>query len=295
MAGDRIVVFGDVIDDIVVVPDGPIRIDTDTPASIVNRAGGSAANMAAWAGFAGAKVDFVGLVGQADVERHSAALAAAGVTPHLTAHATLPTGTIIVLVDGQNRSMLTDRGANVELGPDDVPDALLDAAAIIHFSGYSIFSGRDPEEFRRLFARARARGVQVSVDPGSAGFLSDFGTAAFLQLIDGASIFMPNLDEGRILTGLHDAEEIAVTLGQRFDLVAVTLGTAGVTVASRGADCFHVQAVEQHIVDPTGAGDAFSAGFLESWLRLHDPNQAAKAGVDLAARAVSMTGGRPAC
>jgi sugar/nucleoside kinase (ribokinase family) len=294
MAGDRIVVFGDVIDDIVVVPNGPIRVDTDTPSSIVNRAGGSAANMAAWAGFAGAQVDFVGLVGQGDVERHSAALAVVGVTPHLAAHPTLPTGAIIVLVDGQNRSMLTDRGANVALGPDDVPDELLDSAAIIHFSGYSIFSGRDPEEFRRLFERARSRGVQVSVDPGSAGFLNDFGTAEFLRVIEGASIFLPNLEEGRVLTGLHDAREIAAALGRRFDLVAVTLGTAGVTVASRGKDCFHVHAVEQCIVDPTGAGDAFSAGFLESWLRLHDPHRAADAGVSLAARAVSMTGGRPA-
>lgn len=293
MAGGRIVVFGDVIDDIVVVPSGPIRVDTDTPSSIRHRPGGSAANTAAWLGFAGAPVDFVGLVGEGDVDRHSAELAAVGVTPHLTAHPTLPTGAIVVLVDGQNRSMLTERGANAELGPDDVTDALLDSAAIVHFSGYSIFASRDLDGFRRLLGRTRSRGIQVSVDPGSAGFLDDFGVDRFLELIDGASILLPNLEEGRVLTGLHDPEAIAVALGTRFDLVAVTLGSAGVVVVSEGAACIHTLAVEHRIVDPTGAGDAFSAGFLESWLRLRDPQRAAAAGVTLAAQAVSITGGRP--
>jgi len=55
--GTRIVVFGDVIDDIVVVPSGPIRPDTDTPSSIRNSPGGSAANAASWLGSAGAQVD----------------------------------------------------------------------------------------------------------------------------------------------------------------------------------------------------------------------------------------------
>jgi len=47
-AAERILVFGDVIDDIIVVPSGPIRVDTDTPSAIRSRAGGSAANTAAW-------------------------------------------------------------------------------------------------------------------------------------------------------------------------------------------------------------------------------------------------------
>src|SRR5690554_3490156 len=108
----RIVVFGDVIDDIVVVPNGPIRDDTDTPSRISHRAGGSAANVASWLGRQGAGVDFVGRVAASDVPRHEEVLAGFGVTPHLVADEELPTGTIVVLVDGDSRSMLTDRGAN---------------------------------------------------------------------------------------------------------------------------------------------------------------------------------------
>lgn len=294
MAGRRVVVFGDVIDDIVVVPRGPIRVDTDTPSSIRHRPGGSAANAAAWLASAGAEVDFVGLVGKGDVERHSAELAGMGVTPHLSAHPTLPTGAIVVLVDGQNRTMLTERGANAELGPDDVPDALLDQAALVHFSGYSIFASRDLESFRRLIQRASARGVEVSVDPGSVGFLEDFGAERFLDLIAGAAIFLPNLDEGRILTGLHDPEEIATALGEHFPVVALTLGETGVVVAVRGQKCVYRKASRVEILDSTGAGDAFSAGFLASWLRTRDPQASADAGVALAARAVATVGGRPA-
>jgi len=293
VAGRRVVVFGDVIDDIVVVPRGPIRVDTDTPSSIRHRSGGSAANAAAWLASAGAEVDFVGLVGKGDVERHSADLASAGVTPHLAAHPTLPTGAIVVLVDGQNRTMLTERGANAELGPDDVPDALLDSAALVHFSGYSIFASRDLDAFTRLIQRAGARGVEVSVDPGSAGFLEDFGVERFLDVIDGASILLPNLDEGRILTGLDDPEEIATTLGKRFPLVALTLGETGVMVANRGTECSYRRANKVEILDSTGAGDAFSAGFLEAWLRTRDVEAAADAGIALAARAVATVGGRP--
>lgn len=293
MSGRRIVVFGDVIDDIVVVPREPIRVDTDTPSSIRHRPGGSAANLAAWLGSVGAAVDFVGLVGEGDVERHAAALAGVGVTPHLTAHPTLPTGAIVVLVDGQNRTMLTERGANAELGPDDVTDELLDSAALVHFSGYSIFASRDLDSFRRLIERAGSRGVDVSVDPGSVGFLADFGPTRFLDLVAGAAIVLPNLDEGRILTGLHDPEEVATALCERFEVAALTLGETGVMVATRGNACSYTRAGAVATVDPTGAGDAFSAGFLESWLRTRDPQLSADAGVALAARAVSTIGGRP--
>ena len=62
-----------VIDDIVVVPSGPIRGDTDTPSSIRHRAGGSAANVASWLGRLNAGVDFVGRVAASDVGRHGPA------------------------------------------------------------------------------------------------------------------------------------------------------------------------------------------------------------------------------
>ncbi|MEX1078220.1 MAG: PfkB family carbohydrate kinase [Homoserinimonas sp.] len=289
----RIVVFGDVIDDIVVVPNGPIRGDTDTPSSIRHRAGGSAANVASWLGRQGVGVDFVGRVAASDVARHSENLAGFGVTARLSADDDLPTGTIVVIVDGDSRSMLTERGANDHLSADQVSDDLLDGATLVHFAGYSIYHGENQDTISHLFERAASRGVAVSVDPASAGSLVDFGVERFLALITGASVLLPNLDEGKVLTGLDDPPAVADALAQRFPLVALTMGDGGVIVAERGKVQVRVDAVRTARVDPTGAGDAFSAGFLAEWVRTSDAVAAARAGVAVAAEAVTIVGGRP--
>jgi sugar/nucleoside kinase (ribokinase family) len=289
----RIVVFGDVVDDVVVVPSGPIREDTDTPSSIRNRAGGSAANAAAWMASLGASVDFVGVVGHDDVARHSGLLARSGVRPHLTGDPSLPTGAIIVIVDGERRTMLTEKGANQRMTPAAVTDRLLAGAAVLHFTGYSVFSQQSQADLHNLIVRATALGVRISVDPASAGFIADFGIENFLDAVAGAHLFFPNLEEGRILTGLDDPLDIVERLGERFDIVALTLDTAGVIVVERGMPTTTVSAIAVPIVDPTGAGDAFAAGFLTAWVSGVGAMAAASAGARAGALAVSTIGGRP--
>ncbi len=284
--------FGDVFDDVVVVPSHPIRPDTDTISSIRTRAGGSAANAATWLASLGASVDFVGMVGAGDSTRHAAQLP--GVTAHLIEHPTLPTGTIVVIVEGETRTMLTEIGANAALTADEVTDGLLDAAALIHFTGYSLFgSPYRAAAIARLFERARGRGVLVSVDPGSSGFITDFGPERFLDAIDGAAFLFPNLDEGRLLTGLDDPLAIALSLAQRFETVALTLDAEGVIVAQRGIGVERIASVPATIVDPTGAGDAFAAGFLAEWVRSGDAVAAARAGAVAGSWAVTTIGARP--
>jgi sugar/nucleoside kinase (ribokinase family) len=287
---ERIVCFGDVIDDIVAVPEGVIRDDTDTPASIRMMPGGSAANTAAWLGSLGADVDFVGIVSAPDVPRHSHALP--GVTAHLAGHPTLPTGTIVVVVQGQSRTMLTQRGANHALDPADVTPALLAEAAVVHLTGHVLLNDAGADGISRLIARARAAGVAVSVDPGSAGFIADYGVDAFRAAIAGASSLLPSLEEGSLLTGLAAPEAIAAKLAESFDVVALTLGMEGVIVAF-GEVVEKIVATHARVVDPTGAGDAFAAGFLAEWARAGDPIAAAMAGVLVGARAVETMGGRP--
>jgi sugar/nucleoside kinase (ribokinase family) len=290
--GARVVVFGDVIDDVIATPSGAIRPDTDTPATIERRGGGSAANTATWLASLGTNVDFVGRVGVMDLDRHTRVLREAGVRPMLAGDHTLPTGTIVILVDGDKRSMLTERGANAALDPDSVSDSILDGAAALHFTGYSLFGKPEMTGFTRLIKRARSRGVHVSVDAGSAGFMADFGAKRFLGAIAGADLLFPSLDEGRELTGLDDPSAIAQKLAKSFPVVALTLGSAGVIVASK-TDFVVVDVVPAATVDPTGAGDAFCAGFLAEWIRSRDPRGAAEAGAKLAARAIGIVGGRP--
>jgi sugar/nucleoside kinase (ribokinase family) len=293
MPDRRVVVVGDVIDDVVAVPLGPVRTDTDTPSSIRFTAGGSAANTATWLGVLGASVDFVGLVGHGDSERHAARLAAAGVTPFIATHPTLPTGTIVVIVNGEHRTMYTERGANAALDPESVTDELLASARVLHLTGYSLFGAADAEPFARLIRRARAAGVQVSIDPGSAGFIADYGIDRFLDDIAGADLVFPNLEEGRVLTGLDEPHAIVAALRERFEVVALTLDAGGVIVAAPGVVPILVEAVVTKIVDPTGAGDAFSAGFIAEWTESGDPILAATAGTRVAARAIASIGARP--
>ncbi|HEX4443377.1 MAG TPA: carbohydrate kinase family protein [Galbitalea sp.] len=288
----RVVVFGDVIDDVIVTPTGAIRPDTDTPAGIERRGGGSAANTATWLASIGVPVDFVGRVGVLDLERHSRVLREAGVRPMLAADHVLPTGTIVILVDGQSRSMLTERGANAVVDPESVSDAILDGASALHFTGYSLFDRAESVGFSRLIKRAHARGVHVSVDAASAGFLVDFGPKRFLDAIAGADLLFPNLDEGRVLTELEDPIAIAEKLARKFPLVALTMGPAGIIVATKGGS-MAIDVVPAKTVDPTGAGDAFCAGFLSEWIVSRDARAAAEAGSKLAGQAVAVIGGRP--
>jgi len=271
----RVLVVGDVIDDVIVVPHGPIRPDTDTVSDIRSTPGGSAGNTASWLGHLGVAVEFVGMVAQADVARHSAVFEQYGVVPRLQGHPTLPTGAIVVLVEGERRAMLTERGANDALDYDSID---VTGFAALHLTGYSLFKRADAAPVTALIQRARAAGLQVSVDPGSAGFLLDYGVQRFLEAIAGATILVPNRDEAAVL-GTH----------LDFPIVAVTMDREGVLVNG-----ILVEPVATAVVDPTGAGDAFTAGFLASLLDGHDASTAAAAGARLASVAVSAMGARPA-
>jgi sugar/nucleoside kinase (ribokinase family) len=250
------------------------------------RAGGSPANTAAWLGSLGVATDFVGIVGVGDALRHSDLLV--GVDAHLVEHPTLHTGTIVVLVSGQGRSMLTQRGANAALNSDDVTDDLLSRASVLHLTGHALLNDSGLAGFSGLIKRAAAKGVTVSVSPGSAGFIADYGVREFRAAIAGASILFPSLEEGRLLTGLSEPAAIVDDLGRDGQLVVLTLGADGVFVAGE-----LVPATVAEIVDPTGAGDAFCAGFLADWIRTADPVASALAGTEVAARAVGVVGGRP--
>jgi hypothetical protein len=177
-----IVVVGDVIDDIIVRPLREIRVDTDTPALIERSAGGSSANTAAWLGSIGADVHFFGRLGAPDVVRHTAELERFGVVTHLEGDTERPTGTIVIIVEGENRTMLTDRGANVIFDLDTVPDDLIAIADFLHFTGHTIIDEPKREAVVRLIGRAKAHGATMSVDPASAGFITDFGVAEFMHL-----------------------------------------------------------------------------------------------------------------
>jgi len=135
----RVLVVGDVIDDILATISLPLRHNTDTPARITRSSGGSAANTAVWLAHQGIGVDFVGRVGEADTQRFLEEFEGAGVQAHLSADSDNPTGTIVIVVEAESRTMLTDRGANTQLDFGGIDPALLDDSSWVHLTGYSMF------------------------------------------------------------------------------------------------------------------------------------------------------------
>ena len=201
----RVVVCGDVINDVLVKPLDGVTPDSDTRAAISARPGGSAANQAAWMAHLGADVVFAGRAGARDAAYHRRELARAGVRPRLAADHGAETGSIVIMVapDG-GRTMFTDRGANLRLRRADVPARLLDGAAALHLTGYTFCEPPLLEVALWLLGQARARGLAVTIDPGSAAFLARMGPAAFLRWTEGAAICFPNRDEAAVLTGEPD-------------------------------------------------------------------------------------------
>ncbi|MGW8327387.1 carbohydrate kinase family protein [Streptomyces sp. NPDC055897] len=295
-AGGGLLVVGDVVTDVVARHRGPLAPATDTPADIRTVPGGAGANAACWAARSGCPdVRLLARVGQDAAGWHDLRLRRSGVRPLLIPDADASTATVISLVDTATaeRTFLTDSGAVHRMNPADWSPALLDCVAHLHLSGYLLFA--EPCRQLAVLAResARAAGVTVSLDPASTGFIGTLGVEEFLALAEGTDVLLPNADEASFLTGLPEPADAAVKLSRRFPLVAVTLGAAGALVAVAGEVVARVAAPEARALDSTGAGDAFTGGFLAARLRGATPAAAAEAGCRAGALAVGVVGGRP--
>lgn len=271
-----------------------IEYASDTPADISIQPGGSAATTAAWMASRGHPTTFVGCVGDdAFGSEVGDALRSAGVDVRLGVFDNRPTGTCIVIVDAsRERTMFPDKGAN----------DLLDAAAVdavhlmpgehVHLSGYVLLNPYARDAGVAILKAARAARATTSLDPASAGPLRECRELV-LGLLPMIDLVIANEDEATVLTGAADA-------GAALDLLARLVPTAVVKRGSRGvlarAESGSVDqpAPATAVVDTTGAGDAFAAGFLVQWLAGSTLDEAVRAGQVLAAVAVGRVGAGPA-
>ncbi|GAA4817004.1 carbohydrate kinase family protein [Streptomyces ziwulingensis] len=295
--GGALLVIGDVVTDIVARHSGPLAAGTDTAASIRRLPGGAGANVACWAAHRGcADVRLLGRVGTDAAAWHERELVASGVRPLLVVDEEAPTGTVICLVDSgasAERTFLTDSGASLRLAPADWSDALLDGVGRLHLSGYLLFSASSRALALTALRSARARGVPVSLDPASAGFLTEWGTDRFLDLVAGVEVLLPSRAEACLLTGRPDAGDAAAELSRRVPLVVAKLGADGAVVARGGTVRARIPAVPTAPRDTTGAGDAFTGAFLTALLAGAGAREAAEEGCRAGALAVGRVGARP--
>lgn len=294
MADTRVLVVGDTITDIIVMPEGPMVRGSDRRAKIRSKPGGSAANHAVWLGRLGIDVTFVSRVAAAELEATVAYFSSRGVKARLSGDPTLPSGVLISIVDSDGeRSFLTDRGANLTLSAADLPFSLLDGIKLLVVSGYCFFTEGPRAAVTALMKEARARQIATAVDPASVGFLREVGPESFLKWTQGTGTIFANLDEALELTGSVDLNLQMQTLGRFYDRVVIKRGAAGAGVGGRKGVLLTMPAPLSDVVDTTGAGDAFAAAFLAAELKGSPLDACLKAGIAAGTEAVGTVGGQP--
>jgi ribokinase len=284
----RIVVVGDLVTDVLAILDDALASDSDTRAQIQMTGGGQAANTAAWLAWQQVPVTLVAAAGDDEVGRARVAeLAAGGVQCAIRHDPQAPTGSVVVLVGGTERTMVSDRGANLRLRPRDVDCALAAApdAVHLHLSGYTLLDDESRPAGLHALRAARERGLTTSVDAASARPLRQVGPAAFLDWVRGVDLLLANRDEAAVLDGAGLTGTAKCTV--------VKLGAEGAKWTGPDHETATVSTDPIPVADPTGAGDAFAAGLLAAWLGGADPASALRAGARLGAIAVRAPGGRP--
>ncbi|NNM73681.1 adenosine kinase [Enterovirga aerilata] len=265
------------------------------PATIVS--GGSAANTAVGAASLGAKVGFVGKVRDDELGRlFTHDLNAVGVkfgTPPATEGPATARSFILVTPDGE-RTMNTYLGACQRLGPNDLDEATLRSARIVYLEGYLWDPADAKEAFRTAVRIAHAAGNKVALTLSDA-FCVDRYREEFRGLVrDGSvDILFANIHELKSLYETADERDAVSALTADGVLGVVTRSAEGALLVSRdGIEAVPASPVER-VVDTTGAGDLFAAGFLAGLVRGLSSRDCARLGGIAAAEVISHIGARP--
>ena len=192
-----------------------------------------------------------------------------------------PQLTVVMVKDG-DRAFLSRRAGHAR--PASFEAALSwPAAAHLHIAEYATL-----HEMSDAISAAKARGLTVSLDPSWDDTL--IGDPLFFERTAGTDLFLPNLEEARALTGQHEPEAALVQLHRHFPIVALKNGGQGALLAMEG-HTLSLPAPPVEVIDTTGAGDAFNAGFLHAWLSGATPHDCLAAAITAGTRSVQSPGG----
>jgi sugar/nucleoside kinase (ribokinase family) len=187
--------------------------------------------------------------------------------------------TMIIPVRGEDRRYIHAPGANNELAPEDVSRGLAVRCRALYLGGFLLQPLLDPESVGGLFASARTRGTLTALDvivPAGSGpnegrspgrTLTPDPERRLGPVLPHTDLFLPNRDEAAALTGSADPyRQAEVFAGMGAGTMAVTMGAEGAVLCSSGR-AWHAPAYPVQVVDPSGAGDAFDAGFIWGMLQ----------------------------
>jgi ribokinase len=291
-------VLGDFAWDVLIRTNTELLRGGDTFGEVMLMPGGSAANVAVWAVRCGLPSHFVGKIGRDRMGQLAIDnLETEGVSFDLLESDANLTGSVAVFVDHTGeRSMVSGHGADFYLLPSEVPRAVIAASNHLHLTAWSFFTD-PPRSAARAAARiARESGATLSFDPGSFQMIEEMGVDHFLSVTQdlGIDVFLPNKEEGAVLTGCKEPDDIARELQVLYPgaLVILKLDADGALVWQDGVG-HHVPPATDKLVDATGAGDSFAGAFLARYLRGVPAADAARFATQVSAWVIEHLGARP--
>lgn len=292
----RVLCIGDVMLDVItkiaVMPD-KINYGSDTPSKISTHGGGAAGNVASWLTRTDARATIVGHVG--DDAAGSALMSefdALGVHHENLMVDKGSSGVVVVLVDPSGeRTMFPDNGANSGLKIGDLPE--LDGYNAVYLSGYSPLDPLSRPGVLAMVAKIKAAGLPIFFDPASVGGMMEVSldeVKSWIRLMD---VILLNEEEAIYLTGETDPEKALEALLLDCETVVIKRGSQGAIGKTRGSILVSVPATSTEVVDTTGAGDSFAAGFIAHYATTKNMQHGLEAGAAVAARCVAIVGARP--
>ena len=292
----NVLCIGDVMLDVIArinVSPQKINFGSDTASRISTSSGGAAGNVAAWLTRTDARSTIVSHVG--DDPAGAAIVAefdALGVSHGDLVIPGETSGVVVVLVDSSGeRTMFPDKGANSRLTVTDLPD--LGTFQAVYISGYALLNPLARDGVLAMIEKIKADGLPIYFDPASVGAMKDVADKELHNWFSMMDVLFLNEEESIYLTGSVDIERALNYLLDFSQVVVIKRGSAGAIAKARGFDSISLPAVAATVVDTTGAGDSFAAGFIASYSKNHDLTAALQAGGELAAGCVAIVGGRP--
>jgi sugar/nucleoside kinase (ribokinase family) len=260
----------------------------------VESSGGSAANTAAGIAALGGSAAFIGKVRDDQLGKvFTHDIRAAGVAFDVPPADSGPsTGLCLVMVHADaQRTMATYLGAGGMVQPDDVDANMCIDAQVVYVEGYMCGLRETEWTVSKAAAACHLKGGRFALslsDP----YWVDLKAAALGALLDDVDVLFGNEEEITAMTGA-DLDHALAELAHRCDIVAVTRGPLGSLVASRGQVIeVPAQAVDA-VVDTTGAGDLYAAGFLYGLTHGYELGDCAELGSLAAAEVITHLGARP--
>ena len=279
--------------DVTAVVGASIKQGVETRATISTQGGGAAANVASWLSVSGTAAHVIARVGDdAAGQTVLSELDKYGVAHSQTVIPGANTGVVIVLVDALGeRTMFPDSGANSGLSLADLPP--LDEITAVYLSGYPLVNPKSREGALDILRAVKERGLPVIFDPSTVGVLLEVGLNQVREWLALVDVVILNEEEAHFLSGKNNPIEAAAELLKKTPLVVIKRGGNGALAQARGSAVVQIPAVETEVLDTTGAGDAFAAGFILAWANDGDLIDALNSGASLAAKCVSTLGARP--